>query len=108
MRQIDWNTLDAAARDVALQRPASQRSAELRRSVARILEQVRADGDSTLRALTRKFDGVELGELRVSAAEFAAATAAISAEARAAIAAARGVVIALLKRPQPPATPAVV
>lgn len=85
MKRIDWNALAVSARDAALQRPPSLRSGELRRAVARIVEQVRADGDATLRALTRKFDGVELGELRVSEAEFAEAEAAIHGDARAAI-----------------------
>jgi len=77
VRRFDWTALDSTERASVLQRPISLRSDELRRSVARIIEQVRADGDATLRALTRKFDGVELGELRVSAAEIAEATAAI-------------------------------
>ncbi len=85
MKRVDWRLLDDAVREVILRRPPSLRSDELRRSVARIIEQVRADGDATLRALTRKFDGVELGPLRVSEAEFAEAAATISGAARAAI-----------------------
>jgi len=85
MRRVDWSALAAGARAAALQRPAGLRSEELRRSVARILEQVRADGDATLRALTRKFDGVEIGELRVADAEYAAAAGAITDTARTAI-----------------------
>lgn len=85
MKRVDWRVLDETAREAVLRRPPSLRSDELRRAVARIIEQVRADGDATLRALTRKFDGVELGPLRVSDAEFAEAAATISAAARAAI-----------------------
>jgi len=85
MRRVDWNALNVAERTTLLQRPASLRSAELRRTVARILEQVRADGDVTLRALTRKFDGVEIGPLRVDDREYVAAADAITSEARAAI-----------------------
>ncbi|MBK7146145.1 MAG: histidinol dehydrogenase [Xanthomonadales bacterium] len=85
MRRVDWSALSAAERATLLQRPASLRSEELRRTVGRILEQVRADGDVTLRALTRKFDGVEIGELLVDDAEYAAAAGAISDAARAAI-----------------------
>ncbi len=85
MRRVDWSALAAAERATLLQRPASLRSEELRRTVGRILEQVRADGDVTLRALTRKFDGVEIGELLVDDAEYAAAAGAISDAARAAI-----------------------
>lgn len=85
MKRIEWSALDEGGRDAALRRPPSLRSDELRRAVARVIEQVRADGDSTLRALTRKFDGVELGQLRVSEAEFAEAAATIGDGARAAI-----------------------
>lgn len=85
MKRIDWNALDEVERASVLARPASLRSEELRRTVTRIIDQVRADGDATLRALTRKFDGVELGDLRVSEAEFAEAAAGIDPDARAAI-----------------------
>ncbi len=85
MRRVDWSAIAAAERATLLQRPASLRSEELRRTVARILEQVRVDGDVTLRALTRKFDGVEIGPLRVDDREYAAAADAITSEARAAI-----------------------
>lgn len=85
MKRIDWNQLDAAGRREALARPALAQSATLRADVARLIAQVRADGDATLRALTRRFDGVELGELRVSASEFDAAIATLAPELKAAI-----------------------
>lgn len=85
MKRIDWNQLDAAGRREALARPVLAQSANLRADVARLIAQVRADGDATLRALTRRFDGVELGELRVSPAEFDEAEAALSPELKAAI-----------------------
>ncbi len=85
MKRINWNELDAATRDQALARPALSNSATLRADVARLIAQVRADGDATLRALTRRFDGVELGELRVSAAEFDDAEALLPADLKAAI-----------------------
>ena len=89
MKRLDWNSLDAAARREALARPAQARAAELERDVARIIEQVRADGDTTLRALTRRYDGCQLGALEVDAAEFAAAEAAVAPDLKAAIAEAR-------------------
>jgi len=85
MKRIDWNQLDAAGRREALARPAVAQAATLRADVARLIAQVRADGDATLRALTRRFDGVEVGELRVTAAEFDAAIAALSPDLKAAI-----------------------
>jgi histidinol dehydrogenase len=75
MRVLDWNVLDAAAQAAALARPAQARQAERTTAVARIIEQVRADGDSTLRALTRRFDGCEIADIEVTAEEFAAAEA---------------------------------
>ena len=85
MKRIDWNQLDAAGRREALARPALAQSANLRADVARVIAQVRADGDATLRALTRRFDGVELGDLRVSGSEFDAAIATLAPELKAAI-----------------------
>jgi histidinol dehydrogenase len=75
---IDWNRLDEQAREAALLRPAQARAQELTTAVSRIIAQVRADGDSTLRALTRRFDGCELAGFAVSADEFAAAEIALA------------------------------
>jgi histidinol dehydrogenase len=66
----DWNKLDAAARIALLQRPAANATQALRAAVQRLIAQVRADGDSTLRALTRRYDGCELAQFEVDAAEF--------------------------------------
>ena len=85
MKRVPWNALAADARVATLRRPDSLSSDELRRAVARIIEQVRADGDATLRALTRRFDGVEIGDFRASVEERDLAARSISAEARAAI-----------------------
>ncbi|MEP6939690.1 MAG: histidinol dehydrogenase [Rudaea sp.] len=82
---LDWEALDPAARAAALQRPASGRSAQLADAVRRILDQVRADGDATLRALTRRFDGCELAALAVGAEEFVAAERSLSEELKQAI-----------------------
>lgn len=85
LARIDWARASAAEREAALARPASSASAELLASVERIIEQVRADGDFALRALTRRYDGCELAEFAVSPAEFAAAGAALSDELKQAI-----------------------
>src|SRR5579885_1799651 len=57
------------------------------RAVARILEQVRRDGDAALVALTKRFDGVAIARerLRVSADELAAAKSALPPKERAAL-----------------------
>lgn len=84
-----WPELDAAQREAALDRPPNSLGDEVMAAARRILEQVRADGDSTLRALTRRFDGCEVEDFRVSEAEFAAAEAALDDELKAAIREAR-------------------
>ncbi|UXI67110.1 histidinol dehydrogenase [Tahibacter amnicola] len=85
MNRISWNTLDAAARTQALARPRQSQNEELTAAVARLLAQVRADGDATLRALTRRYDGCELATLAVSDAEFDAAEAQVPVDLKQAI-----------------------
>ena len=75
MNILRWNELDAAARESALARPVQAVDAELEAAVGRIIEQVRADGDSAIRALTRRFDGIEVGESAVDEAQFTEARA---------------------------------
>ena len=80
MRTLRWSELDPRARIALLRRPA-QAAAEqedLRARVSDLIEQVRADGDRALRALSRRFDGVELAALEVPEEEFAEACAAIA------------------------------
>lgn len=72
-----WSALDESAQAAALARPAMLADAESVAAVARILDQVAADGDGALRALTRRFDGIEIGDFAVTPAEFRAAAAAV-------------------------------
>src|SRR5579884_2618336 len=46
---------------------------ELQRVVREILESVQAHGDTALRSLTKRFDGVELEHIRVPTSDIAAA-----------------------------------
>ena len=89
MKSLRWNELDAAARRQALARPGRGVDAQVAAAVARVLEQVRADGDGAVRALTRRFDGVEVGDARVDEEEFARAQAEVSDEVRQAMVEAR-------------------
>ncbi|HEY6456558.1 MAG TPA: histidinol dehydrogenase [Steroidobacteraceae bacterium] len=75
MRIVYWQELDVAQRRAALARPAFAARADIAADVARLIGQVRTEGDAALRALTERFDGVRLDSLEVSAAEFAAARA---------------------------------
>ena len=89
MKRIVWNQLDAAARADCLARPGADGQAEIEAAVRRVFEQVRADGDTALRALTRRFDGVEVASFEVTPAEFDAAVASVPAALRQALAEAR-------------------
>ena len=85
---IDWNALGEPARTTALARPTRVRSTEIAEDVARIVAQVRADGDVALRALTRRFDHVELQALAIPDAAFEEADHRIDLRLRAAMVAA--------------------
>jgi len=85
MKMLDWAAMGAGERAAALARPAPAAQATLGSDVARILAQVRADGDGALRALTRRFDGVELDRLEVEAEEFASLDSRIGLELQQAV-----------------------
>jgi histidinol dehydrogenase len=78
MRILSWQDLDLAQRRAALARPAVAARADIAADVARLIAQVRADGDAALLALTERFDGVRLEALAVTSAEFSAARARLS------------------------------
>jgi histidinol dehydrogenase len=85
---IIWNDLTPIDRVRTLQRPVQAEDSVRQQDIERIIAQVRADGDHTLRALTRRFDGAQLAELCVSAEEIAAAEPQLSAELKQAMQAA--------------------
>jgi histidinol dehydrogenase len=85
MRILEWNRLDALERAAALERPAQQSRAEVDEVVRAVIAAVRARGDAALREYTRRFDGVELRDLQVDEAEFAAARRALGTGERAAL-----------------------
>src|ERR1039458_6202816 len=85
MRILDWQQLDAEARHAALARPAAALQPRTLQQAQAIIDAVRSEGELAVRRCTREFDGVEPAELRVSAAEFAAARSRLSAAQLAAI-----------------------
>jgi len=89
MNILEWSALDARARKAALARPALARGEDVTASVARIIEQVRADGDSTLRALSRRFDGCELAALELPQGSLTRALEGLDPELREALIQAR-------------------
>jgi len=70
---VDWSVLGVDARRAVLQRAPQTHDESLVAGVVRIIAQVRADGDTALRALTRRFDACELVGFAVTPEEFAAA-----------------------------------
>lgn len=82
---LNWSSLSAEQRRQALRRPVQQDTATLHDRVREIVREVRERGDSALLEFTRRFDGVALQAIEVTAAEFAAAETALNAEQRAAV-----------------------
>jgi histidinol dehydrogenase len=82
---LDWSQLNEAERTAALKRPAQKNIAELFANVNAIIAAVRERGDAALLDFTHRFDGVALTSLEVSAAEFATAELALTAEQKAAL-----------------------
>ena len=80
MKVIDWKTSSPDARRAALARPAAESRDEVFRQAASIIAAVRAEGDAAVRRFTTQFGGASPDNLRVSAAEFREARAALSAE----------------------------
>ncbi|QOY63658.1 histidinol dehydrogenase [Lysobacter sp. H21R4] len=83
--RLPWDALDPRARANALRRPAQADGAKTAAAVTALIEEVRVGGDAALRALTARFDGVDINTLAVSAEEFAMAQAEIAPALRNAI-----------------------
>jgi histidinol dehydrogenase len=66
-----WSALDGATRETVIARPA--RPLNQADAVARIIEQVRVDGDVALCALTLRYDGIEMNTFEVDIAAIDAA-----------------------------------
>lgn len=64
---VNWANCSAEQRAELLMRPAISASDSITRTVREILDNVKANGDSALRAYSAKFDNTEVGALRVTA-----------------------------------------
>jgi histidinol dehydrogenase len=84
-----WNDLDHAARRELLERPITGSQVELDAAVRGFIDEVRSRGDEAVRALTRRFDGIEVDPLEVSPAEFEEASGLVPVEVKTALAQAR-------------------
>jgi histidinol dehydrogenase len=78
MLTLDWQTATPDARRAALARPALDSRADVFAQASEVIAAVRAGGDAAIRRFTQKFGGPALTDLRVSAAEFQAARAALT------------------------------
>lgn len=70
----DWSHLSDAERTRLLQRPAVSQDSSIRDAACAIITEVRKRGDAALGDLTRRFDGADLSDFRVSAGEFESAS----------------------------------
>lgn len=70
MKLVDWNACDEATRTRVLERPQPASSASLAKDVARIVDEVRRDGDVALRRLTARLDGCALDAFVVDDSAF--------------------------------------
>ena len=66
---IDWNNCSDEQQRELLMRPAISASEGISRTVAEILDNVKARGDDALREYSAKFDKTEVGALQVTEQE---------------------------------------
>lgn len=76
---IDWSRTSEAERETALRRPPIP-AGDFQQVVATIIARVREDGDGALREFGQKYDGVQLGDLEVTADEWAEAESRVNSE----------------------------
>ncbi|MDA9555909.1 histidinol dehydrogenase [Vibrio sp.] len=69
MRTLVWQSLSESQQESILERPAITEGANITSAVSSVIEQVKADGDIALKALTAKFDKVELNDIRITSTE---------------------------------------
>lgn len=65
MQRFNWADLNAKARTAALARPAAISDASVTDAVKDIMADVSLRGDAALRDYTKRFDGVDIADLRV-------------------------------------------
>ena len=82
---LDWAKLSPTERRAALRRPAQSGADTLHQRVREIISDVRERGDEAVLEFTRRFDGVSLASLEVTAEEFAVAERSLTTEQRTAL-----------------------
>ncbi len=85
MKTHTWNNLSATEQQLQLARPASSQLYSIQEKTQKIIDRVKAEGDSALIALTATHDQVALAQLAITASEFTTAKNQISSKAQAAL-----------------------
>ncbi|MGF1739848.1 histidinol dehydrogenase [Vibrio profundum] len=85
MRTQNWAALSAAEQQQVLQRPAISSSESIASVVDEVVQSVRVDGDSALKAWSEKFDSVTLDAFLVSTQDVDAAAERLPEDIRAAL-----------------------
>ncbi|HEY1845590.1 MAG TPA: histidinol dehydrogenase [Buttiauxella sp.] len=83
---INWNECDKTTQAALLMRPAISASESITRTVAEIIDNVKANGDAALREYSAKFDKTEVQQLKVTEREISAAAARLGDEIKEAMA----------------------
>lgn len=83
---IDWNSCSEEEQRALLLRPAISASESITRTVAEIIEEVRARGDNALRDFSAKFDKTQVDALKVTAQQIEDASARLGDEIKQAMA----------------------
>jgi histidinol dehydrogenase len=73
MQILEWQALNPEERRAALSRPTARLESQTLAEAQAIIDTVRAQGDAALKRYGRELDHVELEELQITGAEFAAA-----------------------------------
>ncbi|MCW2473534.1 histidinol dehydrogenase [Candidatus Symbiopectobacterium sp. NZEC151] len=87
---IEWEQCAEPERQQLLTRPAISASDRITRSVNEILDRVKAEGDSALRAFSAQFDKVDVEAIRVTPEQISAAAARLGNDIKQAMAVAVG------------------
>lgn len=83
---IDWNRSTVTEQRALLMRPAISASESISRTVSEILDNVKNRGDAALREYSAKFDKTNVQNIKVSAADIAAAAARLNDDVKEAMA----------------------
>ena len=85
MKIIKWNTATPAEKLSAYERPAVIAGDSITSAVSGVISQVRSGGDDALRQLTKKFDGVDITDIKISDVQISQASNRLSDDVKTAL-----------------------